>query len=867
MPKQYCAFCSKKIGLFCSKSKEAEQDGICLCRKCYSSFWRKQLDSKEQAKQLAKFALSGSLNSKEKKVIVRHIKELLQHEESASVFNDVPHDDKTFSPSNLSETKTPGFELQEAPALNPIVTDKLEGTSFLCGTTFRIGGLEINNPCIYISDEGFSFGINSKAIPMTIVRSDRTDTVAEQSLEQKDLFFFDQIELSYFLLWLSNHKDYECFPPHCFSRFYDGVFHRTLVEHKDQLQIINKIIDIVSVNQSMELNVRLLRFVFSVLIDCGNKISYEDKTDICKKLENLFTFNFYYLKSGWDWDPVSWYLDFGMENYIPKSLLTYQKMASAEIKASKRGIILAKAFTKCESMLKGKDIKSGSLILLNSYTERFVKNYHNEVFTYKTRNWTISGIDDETEDQTLFNNMDEYIYSDWHHAELVNPDGENALIELWLAMPPEYQRQISGLFRLEITPYIDKEITVRTLFSIFKKTYPETTKNIWAIGDYYLRYIQRCVGYLGYSLVLSIPIENVKLETHLWIVDSTQKEQKQKELVDKSEEPMFTVNEKGRVVGISPKVYELETVHIPSEIGAVRVKEIGPEVFANAKNIKHIIIDEGVKAIRQLAFNHCEKLELIDLPESLTEIAHGSFFGCQSLKQFRFPRNVKKIGSSIFTECTSLERVEFNEIAVSVGYQMFCDCSSLKEVFFPPLMESIPSMFFYNCKSLESITIPNKIDRIEASAFANCNKLKTVIFENDRCKIENSVFSDCISLTSISLPKSIEEVEDYTFQNCVGLKTIEIPAGVKHIGGFAFGSCEDLESVVFHNEECVFDDFVFAGCVSLKTIMLPRKSQGELSSIFQRCRNLEKIVAPRTMVKGDGFSYLVNSYVEIQFYD
>ena len=499
--------------------------------------------------------------------------------------------------------------------------------------------------------------------------------------------------------------------------------------------------------------------------------------------------------------------------------------------------------------------------------ERFVKNYQNEIFTYKTRNWIISGCDDENEDQTLFNTMSEYIYSDWHHSELVNPDGGNSLIELWLAMPSEYQRQISELFRMEIAPYVGKEITVRTLFGIFKKTYPKTTKNIWAIGGYYLRYIQRCIGYLGYSLALSIPIENVKLETHLWIVDETQKEQKQKELIDKSEEPMFTVNEKGRVIGVSPKVYELETVHIPSEIGAVKVKDIAPEVFANAKNMKHLIIDEGVKAIRNLAFNRCEKLELINLPETLTEIAHGAFFGCRLLKQFGFPRDVKKIGSSIFAECTSLERVAFNEIAVSVGCQMFCNCSSLKEVLFPPLMESIPSMFFYNCKSLEFIAVPNKIDRIEPSAFANCEKLKTVVFENNRCKIGHSVFSDCISLTSISLPKSIEEIEESTFQNCVGLKTIDIPAGVKHIGGFAFNNCENLESVVFHNEECVFDDFVFAGCASLKTIILPKKSHGELSSMFQRCRNLEKIVAPRTMGKGEGFSYLVNSYVEIQFYD
>lgn len=820
MSKRYCAFCFKILRLFSPKSKGAEQDLVCLDKKHCASLWRKQSHS----------VLQASI-----------------------------------------ETKTSNFDSQEKSAfpkvLKTIITDKQEGTSFLCGMTFSVGGLEIDNPCVYISDEDFSFAINSKNVPTTIIKSYETDKVAEYSLEQKDLYNFDSIEVSYFLLWLSNYKEYEYFPPHCYSRFLDGVFHRALVERKDQLHILNKVIDIVSCSKSMELNVKLLRFVFSVLTDCGYEISYEARIDICNKLENLYTFNFYYLKSGWDWDPVSWYLNFGMENHIPKRLLTYQKMASAEIKASNRDIILAKAFTRCLSMLNGKEIKLGSPILLNSYTERYVKNYHNEIYTFKTRNWTITGIDDETEDQSLFDAISEYFYSDWHHVELVDPVRENSLIELWLAMPPEYQKQIAELFRVEIAPYVDKEITVRALFCIFKKTYPDATNNIRAIGNYYLKYIQRCIGYLGYSIALSIPIENVKLETPIWIVNENKAEQKRKELINKSEGPIFNVNKKRRIVGVSPRVYALETVRIPSEIGDVRIKEIGPEVFANDKNMKQLIIDEGVTVIRKLAFNHCDNLVLVELPDSLTEIENGAFGSCKSLTQLTFPKNVKGIGDSVFYACSSLEKVEFDEKAESVGNQMFCNCSSLKEIIFPPLIKSIPFMFFYSCKSLETIYIPIHIEKIEPSAFAGCENLKTVGFGNEKCDICNSVFEYCSSLTNISLPTEIEDIENNTFNNCTGLKAIEIPAGVRHIGNFAFSNCEKLESVVFHNEECFFDDFVFADCVSLKSIRLPKASHGKLSSIFQGCKNLKRIVASRTMEKGDWFSNLVNSDVEIQFYD
>lgn len=918
MSKQYCVFCHKKIGLFFPKSTEASYDGLCLCKKCYSTFWKKQKDSVSQAKQLSKLISNGDLKPEIKKIVVKRIKGLINaettEEKSTIGVNDLDRESngfeitknntislKEFNPKGSEEESSTEPKLDEVPFLSKEFSSNVNSSvredysvetiteskdisilsmnteseiivnpkrlSFLSEKKFVIGGLEVDNPCIYISDDGFSFAINSKVVPTTITRNVETDYVGERSLDKKDLFFFDGIELSYFLLWLAYYKDYDFFPPHCYSRFFDGIFHRSLVERKDQLSIIQKTIDIVNFSQSMELNVQLLRFVFAVLTDYKHEISFEDKTDICKKLENHFNFRFYFLKPGWDWDPISWYLESGMGKYIPSSLLTNQKMATAGIKASNRGIILTKAYSKCISLLKGEKIKYGLPYLLNSYTERVVKNYHKEVYTYKTRNWAFEGADNETEPQTLFDDMEEYIKSDWHHAKLVNSIEEPPLVELWIAMPPKYQQAIAELFRLEIEPYFDKEITIRTLFGIFNKTYPDKTKTIRVIGNYYLRYIQRCLGYLGYSIVLSIPIENTNLDTLIWIVQNDKASEKLKELIDKSDDSLFIVNKKGRIVGISPKVYTLETVYIPSEIDDKLINEIGSGVFANAKNMKHLIIDKGVKVIRKSAFSNCKNLELIEFPDTLIELESYAFGGCNSLTHFKFSKNVEKIGDCVLSQCSSLDKVEFNEKVKSVGYQMFCDCHSLKEVILPSLIKSIPPMFFYTCKSLESIIIPSHIKMIESSAFANCEKLKSVFFENNSCTIGNRVFENCTSLTNISLPKKMEVIEEDTFQNCTGLKEIEIPEGINHIGSMAFSNCEKLETIVFHNEECVFDDFVFVDCISLTSIILPKNTHGKLSSIFQGCKNIKHIVAPRNIEIGDYFSYLVNADVDIQFYD
>ncbi len=79
MPKS-CDFCSRKIGLFSPQAHEALKDGLCLCKKCYSSFWEMQTDSASQAKNLARMALKGGLRPEIKKIVVKRVKGLASSE-------------------------------------------------------------------------------------------------------------------------------------------------------------------------------------------------------------------------------------------------------------------------------------------------------------------------------------------------------------------------------------------------------------------------------------------------------------------------------------------------------------------------------------------------------------------------------------------------------------------------------------------------------------------------------------------------------------------------------------------------------------------------------------------------------------------
>jgi len=106
---------------------------------------------------------------------------------------------------------------------------------------------------------------------------------------------------------------------------------------------------------------------------------------------------------------------------------------------------------------------------------------------------------------------------------------------------------------------------------------------------------------------------------------------------------------------------------------------IGRYAFSECKNLKEVILNEGLLTIGWSGFNFCSTLGTIQFPESLTEI--GSYcFTNTSLKTVTLPKNLKTIGASAFKPCYSLTSIEFPEGIESIGSGAFTGCSSIKSV-------------------------------------------------------------------------------------------------------------------------------------------------------------------------------------------
>lgn len=105
---------------------------------------------------------------------------------------------------------------------------------------------------------------------------------------------------------------------------------------------------------------------------------------------------------------------------------------------------------------------------------------------------------------------------------------------------------------------------------------------------------------------------------------------------------------------------EDEYLVIPPEIvvdGEKRkIGAIGSAAFASCRDLRTVVLLEGITKIGARAFERCGNLRDMEVPESLTEIGRNAFWGCESLEVIRIPESVVSIGSGVFCRCSSLRR-------------------------------------------------------------------------------------------------------------------------------------------------------------------------------------------------------------------
>ena len=133
--------------------------------------------------------------------------------------------------------------------------------------------------------------------------------------------------------------------------------------------------------------------------------------------------------------------------------------------------------------------------------------------------------------------------------------------------------------------------------------------------------------------------------------------------------------------------------------------------FKNNKEIKHVVIEDGVTDIGYCAFGDCSNLKDITIADSVTNIGKLAFKNCSSLENIIIPNSVEVINSYTFYNCNNITRVTIPTGVTTIDRKAFCECTNLTDIYYGGTEEQWNKMSISSENDeLENVTIHYKRD-------------------------------------------------------------------------------------------------------------------------------------------------------------
>ena len=131
----------------------------------------------------------------------------------------------------------------------------------------------------------------------------------------------------------------------------------------------------------------------------------------------------------------------------------------------------------------------------------------------------------------------------------------------------------------------------------------------------------------------------------------------------------------------------------------------------NKKEIKHVVIEDGVTDIGYCAFGDCSNLKDITIADSVTNIGKLAFKNCSSLENIIIPNSVEVINSYTFYNCNNITRVTIPTGVTTIDRKAFCECTNLTDIYYGGTEEQWNKMSISSENDeLENVTIHYKRD-------------------------------------------------------------------------------------------------------------------------------------------------------------
>lgn len=207
----------------------------------------------------------------------------------------------------------------------------------------------------------------------------------------------------------------------------------------------------------------------------------------------------------------------------------------------------------------------------------------------------------------------------------------------------------------------------------------------------------------------------------------------------------------------------------------------GPPWDSYRKNLKTLIINEGVTTIGDWAFGYFTKLSgNLIIPDTITSIGEFAFFACDFTGNLTIPSSVTQIKQFAFQDCNKLTG----------------------SLIIPNSVTSIGKGAFYDCTGFTgNLIISSNIVDIASHAFFGCTGFSgNLLIPKGVKNIGNSAFQRLVGIKSVTIPNTVVTIGDGAFWNCIGLTDLVIPDSVTSIGYSSFFGCSGIDKVAFLGE-------------------------------------------------------------------
>ena len=246
------------------------------------------------------------------------------------------------------------------------------------------------------------------------------------------------------------------------------------------------------------------------------------------------------------------------------------------------------------------------------------------------------------------------------------------------------------------------------------------------------------------------------------------------------------------------------------------------------KDIRKVIIGNGVTSIGYGAFYDCDALTTVEFGNSVTSIGHYAFYDCDALTMAVLGDSVTSIGGSAFYDCDALKMIVIPESLTEFAYSSFGACHAMEAIFYTGSEESWNKIYLADNYGEVTYNTKNRYCNV-----IDCGVEDTVVWgvtsdgvliirgEGDMPNYTKGGapwygLRETIKL--IAVDSRMTSIGDYAFYNFSALESIHIPEGVTSIGKSAFEGCSAMTKIVFPGTVTSIGDNALFKCDAMQSV-------------------------------------------------